>query len=83
LRGTKAKQIRRRAEDITIEWLHSMVPEGEDTSKINKNNLKDFLPKETHLYANSSIRLYSMTPKWVAKQLKKNPKITLKELTNA
>ena len=37
--GRRSKQLRRRAEDLLIEWLRTMVPDGEDTSKINKNNL--------------------------------------------
>ena len=29
----KSKQLRRRAEDLLIEWLRTMVPDGEDTSR--------------------------------------------------
>jgi hypothetical protein len=42
--GSKAKQLRRRAEDLLIEWLRTMVPDGEDTSKIHRKNLSEFLP---------------------------------------
>ena len=35
----KSKQLRRRSEDLLIEWLRTMVPDGEDTSKINRKNL--------------------------------------------
>ena len=31
--GRRSKQLRRRAEDLLIEWLRTMVPDGEDTSK--------------------------------------------------
>ena len=34
--GKKAKALRRKAESLLIDWLRTMVPEGEDTSKINK-----------------------------------------------
>jgi hypothetical protein len=49
----KSKQLRRRAEDLLIEWLRTMVPDGEDTSKIHRKNLSvSFLPQQTHLFAN-------------------------------
>ena len=51
--GSKAKQLRRRAEDLLIEWLRTMVPDGEDTSKIHRKNLSEFLPEQTHLFANN------------------------------
>ncbi len=35
----KSRQLRRKAEDLLIEWLRTMVPDGEDTSKINKKNI--------------------------------------------
>ena len=46
MNGRKAKQLRRRSEDLLIEWLRTMVPEGEDTSKINRKNLEEFLNKK-------------------------------------
>ena len=46
--GRRSKQLRRRAEDLLIEWLRTMVPDGEDTSKIHRNNLNEFLPEQTH-----------------------------------
>ena len=49
----KAKQLRRRSEDLLIEWLRTMVPDGEDTSKINRKNLNEFLPDQTHIFANN------------------------------
>ena len=37
--GSRSKKLRRRAEDLLIEWLRTMIPDGEDTSRINRNNL--------------------------------------------
>ena len=42
MNGRKAKALRRRGKDLLIEWLQSFVPEGEDTSKINRKNLHEF-----------------------------------------
>ena len=77
-----SKRLRRRAEDLCIEWLRSMVPEGEEADLINNKNMSNFLPSETHFYAGDSVRLHAMLPKWIYKQLKKDPTLTLKELMN-
>ena len=44
MNGRKAKALRRKAEGLLIDWIRTMVPEGEDTKKINKKNLHEFLP---------------------------------------
>ena len=69
MNGKKAKQIRRRGEDLLIEWLRTMVPEGEDTSKINKNNLHEFLPNQTHIFANGKFMISAYTLRWFYKQV--------------
>jgi hypothetical protein len=73
MNGRKAKQLRRIGEQRLIDWLRTMVPEGEDTSKINKNNLKEFLPKQTHVFANNRFLLSAYSLRWFYKQVKKNP----------
>ena len=57
MNGKKAKQLRRRSKELLIEWLRTMVPEGEDTSKITINNLDEFLPQQTHIFANNKLML--------------------------
>jgi hypothetical protein len=76
------KALRNRAAELCVEWLKTMVPEGEEADKINVKNYQNFLPDDTHYYAGSSVRLHAMTPKWIYKQLKKNPNVTMKELLN-
>ena len=44
MNGRKAKALRRKAEELLISWIRTMVPEGEDATKINKKNLNEFLP---------------------------------------
>ena len=80
MRGVKAKQLRRRSEDLLIEWLRTMVPEGEDTSKINRKNIKEFLPEQTHIFANNKFLLSAYSLKWFYKKVKRNPQLTLGEL---
>ena len=73
MNGRKAKKLRRRSEELLIDWLRTMVPEGEDTSKINKNNLQEFLPEQTHIFANNKYLLSAYSLRWFYKQVKKNP----------
>ena len=73
MNGRKAKQLRRIGEQRLIDWLRTMVPEGEDTSKINKNNLDEFLPTQTHIFANNKLLLSAYSLRWFYKQVKKNP----------
>jgi hypothetical protein len=78
--GRKSKQLRRRAEDLLIEWLRTMVPDGEDTSKIHRKNLNEFLPEQTHIFANNRFLLSAYSLRWFYKQVKRNPHLTLGEL---
>ena len=73
MNGQKAKQLRRIGEQRLIDWLRTMVPTGEDTSKINKNNLHEFLPEQTHVFANNKFLLSAYSLRWFYKQVKKNP----------
>ena len=82
MRGKKAKALRRRSDELIVEWLRGMVPEGEEADKINVNNYHGFLPEEKYYYAHGQRRNHSMTPRWVLKQLKKNPNATVAELTH-
>ena len=76
----KSKQLRRRSEDLLIEWLRTMVPDGEDTSKINKKNISEFLPEQTHIFANNKFLLSASSLRWFYKQMKRNPNLTLEDI---
>ena len=47
---------------------------------INKNNLKDFLPEQTHIFANNKFLLSAYSLRWFYKQVKRNPNVTLQDL---
>ena len=66
--GSRSKKLRRRAEDLLIEWLRTMIPDGEDTSRINRNNLNEFLPEQTHIFANNRYLLSAYSLRWFYKQ---------------
>ena len=80
MNGNKSKQLRRKAEGMLIDWLRTMIPEGEDTSKINKKNLYEFLPEQTHIFANNKFMLSAYSLRWFYKQVKRNPNVQLKDL---
>jgi len=80
MNGRKAKRLRRKAEDLLISWIRTMVPEGEDVSKINKKNLHEFLPEQTHIFANNKFMLSAYSLRWFYKRIKRNPNLTLEDL---
>jgi hypothetical protein len=77
----KSKQLRRKAEALLIDWIRTMVPEGEDATKISKKNLHEFLPEQTHIFANNKFMISAYSLRWFYKQVKRNPDITLEELS--
>ncbi len=81
MNGRKAKALRKKARSLLIEWVRSFVPETEDISRINEDNLKEFLPEQTHLYANKKLLLSAYSLRWFYKKVKQNPDITLQEIT--
>ena len=71
MNGKKSKRLRRQSETLLIEWLRTMIPEGEDISRINKKNLHEFLPEQTHIFANNRFMLSAYSLRWFYKQTKK------------
>ena len=82
MNGKKAKKLRKKSKQLMVEWLRSMTPEGEDRNKINKKNLHEFLPDQTHIFANNKFMISAYTLRWFYKHVKKNPDIKLEELIN-
>ena len=80
MNGRKAKALRSKSTSLLIDWIRTMVPEGEDATKITKNNLHEFLPEQTHIFANNKFMLSAYSLRWFYKQVKKNPNFHLEEL---
>ena len=51
-----------------------MTPDGEDATKINKKNLHEFLPEETHIFANNKFMVSAYTLRWFYKKGKRKSK---------
>jgi hypothetical protein len=81
MNGRKAKALRTKSRNLLIDWIRTMVPEGEDATKITKNNLHEFLPEQTHIFANNKFMISAYSLRWFYKQVKRNPDITLEELS--
>ena len=80
MNGRKAKTLRRKAEDLLISWIRTMVPEGEDATKITKKNLDQFLPEQTHIFANNRFMLSAYSLRWFYNKVNKNPYSTMENL---
>lgn len=71
MNSKKMKLIRRRAKELLVEWMQSLV-DKESGKAYNVNNVLGFTPKQTHLYYNDgTFHLSSFTYKWFVKRLKK------------
>jgi len=65
----KEKQIRRKAKQLMLDWLLTVVPD-EEKKKVSMKNLYDYLPEQTHIYANRQLRISAYTLRWFIKRIK-------------
>ena len=90
MNGRKAKKIRRHANKLVLEWLKTMLTD-EEAKKLNPKNMVNYMPEQTHFFANRSLHISAYTPRWFQKRIKriirKNKKtiedITVQEIENA
>ena len=65
------KKIRRRAKELLLEWMQSLV-DKESAKLYTIDNVLNYTPKQPHLYYNDgSFHLSAYTFKWFTKQIKK------------
>jgi hypothetical protein len=74
MNSKQMKELRRKADNIQLEWVKSLMSEDE-AKQVNVNNFWQFLPRQTHLMADGKLALSVMSYKWVVKMLKKHPEI--------
>jgi hypothetical protein len=79
MNGKKSKLIRRRALELQLEWINSLLTEG-DT--ITSMELDQALPDDEYYVSKGTIYLSFMNHKWVEKKLKKDINLKLKDLIN-
>lgn len=93
LRQKRSKQYKRQAEDWCYGFLLASFPE-EVVRETSKKSLWKLAFPETHYNqilrhstaeekddTYSRMRLFKMSPRWLYKQIKKNPLVTKQELT--
>ena len=66
-----SKKINRRAKELLLAWMQSLV-DKESAKKYNLHNVLSFSPKQTHLYYNDgTYHVSSYTYKLFVNQIKK------------
>ena len=63
------KEINRHSKKLLVDWLQTLLPE-EELDKINTDNVLQFIPDQTHFYANQRLSLSAYSPKWIKKYIK-------------
>ena len=71
---TKSKRIKKHAETLQVEWLKSLL-DTEEASKINKDNFREMLPAQTHIWAKGTVHTSFYTLKWLSNKIKQLIKI--------
>lgn len=74
MNSKQMKELRRKADNIQLEWIKSLLSDSE-AKKVNVNNFWQFLPKDSHVLSSGKVALSVMSYKWVVKMLKKHPEI--------
>ena len=64
------KKIRKQAKNLMVSWLQSVVPD-EEKDKVTVDNLEEYIPDQTHIYANRSLHISAYTLRWFIKGIKK------------
>ena len=80
MNGKKAKLIRKRARELQLEWINSLLTEGET---ITSMELDQALPEQEYYLKNGTIYLSYMNHKWIEKKLKKDINLKLENLINS
>ena len=74
------KKIRKQAKHLMVSWLQSVVPD-EEKNKVTVDNLEEYIPDQTHIYANRSLHISAYTLRWFIKGIKKLIKQGRKDYT--
>jgi hypothetical protein len=85
MNGKKSKLIRKKAKDLLVDWLSTMLND-EERKKLTVDNYHTYLPDEQYVFANRKRILSAFTDRWMQKRIKKlnKPlaKITIQDIIN-
>mgnify|MGYP003151314273 FL=1 len=85
IQQSKKQKLNKKIYDLTIEWLDSILPDGEVTEAL----MQKMIPKERYFCSQGQIRLNAYTYKWFRKRVKKASRlksieeVTLQDIENA
>ena len=85
IQQSKKQKLNKKVYDLTIEWLDSILPDGEVTEAV----MQKMIRKERDFFSQGQIRLNAYTYKWFKKRVKKVSKlksieeVTLQDIENA
>ena len=85
IQQSKKQKLNKKIYDLTIEWLDSILPDGEVTEAL----MQKMIPKEKYFFSQGQIRLNAYTYKWFKKRVKKASRlksieeVTLQDIENA
>ena len=85
IQQSKKQKLNKKVYDLTIEWLDSILPDGEVTEAVMQKKI----PKERYFFSQGQIRLNAYTYKWfrkrvkTASRLKSIEEVTLQDIENA
>jgi len=85
IQQSKKQKLNKKIYDLTIEWLDSILPDGEVTEAV----MQKMIPKERYFFSQGQIRLNAYTYKWFKKRVKKASRlksieeVTLQDIENA
>ena len=65
-----SKEIRRKAIGLQLEWVQSLL-DAEEAEKITRQNLEQFLPNQTHLWAHGQFYNSAFSIRHIIRTLKK------------
>ena len=80
MNGKKSKLIRRRALELQLEWINSLLTEDQE---ITPELLYQALPDDEFYVSRGTIHLSFMNHKWIEKKLKKDINLKLENLINS
>tara|TARA_R100000008_G_scaffold86529_2_gene80004 strand:- start:554 stop:826 length:273 start_codon:yes stop_codon:yes gene_type:complete len=77
MNGKKAKLIRKKAKELQVEWINTLLPESD---YVTIDTVDQALPEQQYYLKGGSLRHSFMSNKFVQKRLKKNINLTYEEL---
>lgn len=80
MRGKKAKALRRKAKELTYQYVCERVLPPDLTKEEEYDTIVGVIPYRTYFMRRGVIKLGLTSRRWIEKQLKRNPSMTYEEL---